>query len=168
MAMLAAIVPASSAQTTPDSKTLENLPPLQPARELKASDIPPLGPPKPAEKWEQGKEVADRRTESTKTFMGDKPGKFEERIYPEPVHFQRDNSWVEIDPTLVVSGNGRRNSKANRFELSLSESSDDPAVASLVIDEQHSVASMAPPRSRARPPRTRSSSPGSRRAPISG
>ncbi|MGH9227012.1 MAG: hypothetical protein ACRD2W_25270 [Acidimicrobiales bacterium] len=87
-----------------------------------------------------GQELVDKRTATSKTFVGDQPGQLKTTLYPDPVHFKdAQGRWVDIDPALGPSQNGRRSDKANAFDLSLADSSTDAAVARLAVDDKHSV-----------------------------
>jgi hypothetical protein len=141
MALLASLVPgAALGQTLPDPEILKKLPPLQQPQPADPASVAALGDPKPAEKWEKGKEVVERRTETTKTFMGDTPGHYEDRIYTEPVNFKDGDKWSEIDTDLASPKDGKLKSKANGFDLSLGQQANDPSLANVSVDDQHSVA----------------------------
>ncbi|MGI8808327.1 MAG: hypothetical protein ACR2KK_10875, partial [Acidimicrobiales bacterium] len=71
-----------------------------------------------------GEELVDRRTATSKTFVGDEPGQVRTALYEAPVHFKNaQGRWVDIDTTLGTSKDGRRSSGANVFDLSIADSS---------------------------------------------
>lgn len=97
----------------------------------------PPGPTQPD--WKAGQELIGRRTATTKAFTGRVPGEIETRLYAEPIHFKKGDSWVAIDSSLQAPKDGKRKNKANDFDLQLAESADDAALAELVLDSAHSV-----------------------------
>lgn len=127
-----------------DAKTLEDLPELQDP----SSDPVPVPdavkhlPVKAAQPWESDTEIVQERTATSKTFRADEPGRFKQKIYAEPVHFKDGKSWREIKEQLVESTNDdtKRKNKANSFGLQVAERADDPDLATVELDKNHSVA----------------------------
>ncbi|MDQ4070904.1 MAG: hypothetical protein M3203_15755, partial [Actinomycetota bacterium] len=82
-----------------------------------------------------GEELVERRTATSKTFAGERPGELRSELYAGPVHYRdAQGRWLPIDTTLGASTNGRRHSKANTFDLSLADSGVDAAVARVAFD----------------------------------
>ena len=104
MSLLVTLAPSpASAVDSGDSMSLpsvDNLPPVEPATPMDPASTPDLGPPAAAQKWEMGKEILARRTANTKTFAGDLPGSYETKFFAEPVHFDNDGKWANIDTGL--------------------------------------------------------------------
>ncbi len=50
-------------------------------------------------------EIVDKRTEYTKWFRMDN-GLYAAAVYSEPVHYEKDGAWVQIDNTLQASADG--------------------------------------------------------------
>lgn len=90
-------------------------------------------------KWEKGKEVPELRTARSKTFMGDEPGKFTDKLYPSPVHFLEQDGWKQIDSNLGTAANGRRRSGPNSFGLSIAEQATDGKLVELDLGKGRSV-----------------------------
>ncbi|MGI8984753.1 MAG: RHS repeat domain-containing protein [Acidimicrobiales bacterium] len=87
-----------------------------------------------------GEELLERRTATSKTFVGDEPGQLHAQLFDAAVHFKNaQGRWVDIDDTLAASKDGRRTNAANVFGLSVADSSTDKALARLAVDDQHSV-----------------------------
>ncbi|MGQ0679214.1 MAG: DNRLRE domain-containing protein [Actinomycetota bacterium] len=90
--------------------------------------------------WDPGREIASRRTATSRTFTGRVPGELETRVFPVAVHYRRGGRWEAIDSTIQAVGDDKRQSRANSFAVRLSERADDPFLAELQIDAEHSVA----------------------------
>lgn len=87
-----------------------------------------------------GEELTDRRTSTSKTFVGDAPGEFRTEIYAQPINYKDERGhWTRIDPSLGAATNGRRVSKANATTVDLAEQADDDAVGRLRLDAGTSV-----------------------------
>lgn len=113
-------------------------PPADPAQ---AVGPPPVASVEQAdEDWEPGREIASKRTATSKTFTGRVPGELETRVYPQPVHYRSGGRWEAIDSTIEAVGDGKHQSRANSFVTRLSEQADDSFLAELEIDAEHSVA----------------------------
>lgn len=53
--------------------------------------------------------MAERRTETSKTFTGDPPGEFKTELYAAAKHFKdAKGAWVDIDTELGASKDGKR------------------------------------------------------------
>ncbi|MEX0790253.1 MAG: DNRLRE domain-containing protein [Actinomycetota bacterium] len=100
---------------------------------------PSTGSPPKVKRWVPNQELVEKRTATSKTFMGEKPGQLETRLYSDAVHFKDGAKWTEIDSGLSGRTGGRRTSKANSFELQFADRASDPALATLALDSSHSV-----------------------------
>lgn len=96
-------------------------------------------PPPPVEAWTPNKELIEKRTASSRTFSGTKPGQFETRLYSDAINFEKDGKWVEIDSTLTPVAGGKLKNKANSFGLELADYSNAATLAKLQLDKAHSV-----------------------------
>ena len=61
-------------------------------------------------------EIVAKRTKYTKEYLLDN-GLFVAAVYNEPVHFQKDGQWKEIDNTLVAKTNGTYTNTAGVWEV---------------------------------------------------
>jgi hypothetical protein len=143
MSLLVTLAPSpASAADSGEAMTLpsvDNLPPVQPAAPMDPATTPDLGPPTPAQKWEQGKEILARRTANTKTFAGDLPGSYETKFFAEPVHFDNEGKWVNIETGLRAGDGPTVENKANEFGLNLAEQADSSSLAKVEMDPDHSI-----------------------------
>ena len=99
-----------------------------------------LGQPPASLAAKPGAELVERRTATSKTFVGDEPGQLRTELYDAPVHFKDPQGrWTEIDDLLGASTDGRRRNGANAFGLSIADSAADKALARLAVDTTHSV-----------------------------
>ncbi len=90
--------------------------------------------------YKAGVELVERRTETSKTFTGDRPGQLKTELYAGAKHYRDSKgSWVDIDAELSPSKDGKRQNKANSFALSVADSSTDGTLAQLGLDANHSV-----------------------------
>ena len=88
-----------------------------------------------------GEELVERRTETSKTFATEKPGKFLTRVASEPIHFRSaDGRWSDIDTTLVPKGPDRLAPRATPANLELAANHDSAALARLQVDGSRSIA----------------------------
>jgi hypothetical protein len=62
-------------------------------------------------------ELTDKRTEYTKQFRMDN-GLFIAAVYSDPVHYEEDGQWVEIDNTLTAQLNGTYTNTAGVWNVS--------------------------------------------------
>ena len=62
-------------------------------------------------------ELTDKRTEYTKQFRMDN-GQFMAVVYNDPVHYEKDGQWVEIDNTLKAQLNGTYTNTAGVWDVS--------------------------------------------------
>jgi hypothetical protein len=120
--ILAGLVPGPAlAQTAPDAG------PQAPSAE------------EPGGVWIPGTEVVAMRTATTRTYLGDHPGQYVDKMYTQAVNFKQGADWKPIDSTLGSSTSGRRKNKANTFSVSVADRSDSASVGELALDSEHSV-----------------------------
>ncbi len=62
-------------------------------------------------------ELVQERTESTKKFLLSN-GLYMAAVYPEPVHYEKDGSWAEIDNTLTAKTDGTYTNTAGVWTVS--------------------------------------------------
>lgn len=105
----------------------------------KAYPIEPSKTPPAVKAWTPKQELTEKRTASSRTFTGAKPGQFETRLYSDAVNFKKDGEWAEIDATLTPVAGGKQKNKANSFGLELADYSDAATLAKLQLDKTHSV-----------------------------
>lgn len=87
-----------------------------------------------------GDELTEKRTATSKTFAGTKPGEFKTEIHSEPVHFKDSTGkWKDIDTSLAPVKDGVRKNKSNAFDLELAETAGGEALATVSLDSSHSV-----------------------------
>ena len=107
--------------------------PVDPAKVL-----PPL--PSGASLGTRGQELVDRRTATSKTFVGERPGELRTELYASPLHYRDSRGrWADIDADLGSSKDGRRRSGANSFGLAIADSAADASLAEVSLDDSHSV-----------------------------
>lgn len=150
MAMLLGLTPAtaSALEEPTQVSSPKSLPKGAPALVLpsdvtdtspKAYPIEPSKTPPPVKAWTANQELIEKRTASSRTFSGTKPGQFETRLYSDAVNFEKDGKWVEIDSTLIPVAGGKLKNKANSFGLELADYSNAKTLAKLQLDKSHSV-----------------------------
>lgn len=143
MSLLVTLAPSPASAADPGEAmvlpSVDNLPPVQPAVPMDPATTPDLGPPTPAQKWEQGKEILARRTANTKTFAADLPGSYETKFFAEPVHFDDDGKWVNIEAGLRAGNGATVENRANEFGLNLAEQADSSSLAKVEMDPDHSI-----------------------------
>ncbi len=129
----------SSPKSLPKGAPALVLPPDVTDTSPKAYPIEPSKTPPPVEAWTPNKELIEKRTASSRTFSGTKPGQFETRLYSDAVNFEKDGKWVEIDSTLTPVAGGKLKNKANSFGLEIADYSNAKTLAKLQLDSTHSV-----------------------------
>lgn len=88
-----------------------------------------------------GTELVDQRTENSKTFATNEPGKFVTQLSDEQVHFKdAAGKLTTIDSSLGAVNNGRRAPKSIPEDVDVAATGDDPALARLRVDDGHAVA----------------------------
>lgn len=90
-----------------------------------------------------GPELTALRTAFSKTYpLTAQPGKYHSVISAAPVHYKdAAGAWKDIDTSLVTSlADGRIRSKANAAQVDLAVLADDPVLARVTLDSDHSVA----------------------------
>lgn len=65
-------------------------------------------------------ELADQRTEFSKTFRMDN-GLTMAVIYPDPIHYEKEGEWADIDNTLVAADNGSYTNTDGVWDVSFPE-----------------------------------------------
>ena len=131
------VSPLPAAPVAPDASDASKMPEQVKQRRAElAQQIKDL---KLDDKWEKGKEVPQLRTAHSKTFMGDEPGEFDDKLYPAPIHFFERNRWEEIDSNLGTAAGGRRRSGPNSFGLSIAEQATDGKLVELHLGDGRSV-----------------------------
>ena len=124
----------------PDLTRPPATPPPESAPPASADPATILGAPPTPPGHRAGVELMERRTETSKTFTGDRPGEFKTELYAGVKHFKNaKGDWVDIETELGASKDGKRQNKANSFALTVADSSTGGALASVVLDAQHSV-----------------------------
>lgn len=68
-------------------------------------------------------ELADQRTEFSKTFRMDN-GLTMAVIYPDPIHYEKEGEWADIDNTLVAADNGSYTNTDGVWDVSFPEQLD--------------------------------------------
>ena len=68
-------------------------------------------------------ELADQRTEFSKTFRMDN-GLTMALIYPDPIHYEKEGEWADIDNTLVAAENGSYTNTDGVWDVSFPEQLD--------------------------------------------
>lgn len=72
--------------------------------------------------------------------MVGQPGKYHSVISAAPVHYQNAaGAWIDIDPTLVLRGDARLQSRANSATLDVAAVASDPHLARVTLDAEHSI-----------------------------
>ena len=132
--------PATPTPPTPqlvaDAQVVAPAPGPPPSVDLSTLEAPPAVAPSKA-----GDELAERRTSTSKTFATGTPGQFETIVSSTAVHHQdASGNWVEIDAKLSAPRDGRRHNRSDGFDLSLAAKANDPALARVSLDAEHSVA----------------------------
>jgi Colicin E5 ribonuclease domain len=84
-------------------------------------------------------EAVERRTATTKTFLGKEPGTYVMQVSSRPVHFQHNGAWKDIDARLAAAGGDAVASAANGFQTRLGLAANAAKVAEVRLDETHSV-----------------------------
>jgi len=129
--------PASAVEKATEANAPKLLPegvtlPKQPDNSDTSPKAFPIEPSKasPAvQAWTPQKELIEKRTASSRTFAGAKPGQFETRLYSDAVNFKKGSEWAEIDANLTPVAGGKLKNKANSFGLELAGYSDADALA---------------------------------------
>jgi lysophospholipase L1-like esterase len=129
----------SSPKSLPKGTPTLVLPPDVTDTSPKAYPIEPSKTPPPVKAWTPNQELIEKRTASSRTFSGTKPGQFETRLYSDAVNFEKDGKWVEIDSTLTTIAGGKLKNKANSFGLEIADYSNAATLAKLQLDSTHSV-----------------------------
>jgi hypothetical protein len=74
-----------------------------------------------------------------RAFATDKLNQFRTKVYDQPVHYQRQGRWDDIDTTLVERGRGRFGPRGTPVDVEVADKHDDAALARMNIDEDHSI-----------------------------
>lgn len=121
--------PTPPALPPPDATPPSNNPiPSVPAAPGEPATVLPPAPPS-STAGAPGQEIAERRTATSKTFVGDHPGEFRTEVYTAPIHFRDAHGhWADIKDNLGASKDGRRHNGANSFDLSVADSATDAAL----------------------------------------
>ena len=65
----------------------------------------------------EGDEIEELRTETSKVYV-DSNGTYSAEVELEPIHFKKDDKWLDIDNTLVTTSNGTEiANKQNKFKV---------------------------------------------------
>ncbi len=136
--------PATTSPTPPAPPPPDSTPPSDhpipsvaaaggdPATVLPAPPSTPAGTP--------GQEIVERRTATSKTFVGDHSGEFRTEVYTAPIHYRdAQGRWADIKAGLGASKDGRRHNGADSFDLSVADSATDASLAAVSLDASHSV-----------------------------
>ncbi|MFE6867124.1 LamG-like jellyroll fold domain-containing protein [Kitasatospora sp. NPDC057692] len=87
----------------------------------------------------EGVEVTGARTDTTAVFRNP-DGTKTLRVYPRPVHYQKDDgTWENINTNLTLDQAGRWSEQANSQRATFAARGDDPALVSWVLDAEHLV-----------------------------
>ena len=105
-----------------------------------AAPVPTEAAPKPSpEPTGEGRELVDRRTETSSTFTTGTPGVFHTVTYTRPVHVrQADGTWADIDQTLLPAG-GRFHTAGTADGVTVGGTSADASLGQLKLDAGHSL-----------------------------
>ena len=65
---------------------------------------------------QKGKEVVSMRTETAKVYEN-LDGTYTSEVFLEPIHFKKDEKWVDIDNTIYENAAGEFENKSNKFKV---------------------------------------------------
>lgn len=157
LAMLATILPLSPAQA--DDPPIPKLPvdfpnpmekaespsvelPPPPVENPVATNPPIVNPPDNVPvQLPAGTEIVDRRTATSKTFATQDPMQFKSTFYSGPVHYQdAQGKWQEIETNLEPALGGVFSSRANSFQLQVTNGLDLGPIAKISLSPLQSFA----------------------------
>lgn len=83
-------------------------------------------------------EVIEEREEFSRTFENE-DGTLSTDFSLEPLHYEKDGSWEQIDTTLVPENTGIWTNAADSRDIAFASHADDEELARMELDDQHSL-----------------------------
>lgn len=83
---------------------------------------------------QKGKEVVSMRTETAKVYEN-LDGTYTSEVFLEPIHYKKEEKWVDIDNSLYENANGEFENKSNKFKIKFPKKPKDKTEAELFTYE---------------------------------